>query len=70
MQWQKSNPRFTEPIIVTERWLSKIKDKWNDLVKVANNRVGVSAREEKMSELDKLFDIVKCKHKITLCKEE
>ena len=45
----------------------KIRQKWEQLVDVANGRCGKMVRNQRLEELDKIFDIVSYKHQIFLC---
>ena len=70
-QWKKSNSKFREPVVIKKSSTSrKIKQKWENLVAVANGRCSAAVRKRRLEELDKIFDIVCCKHEIFLCGDE
>ena len=70
-QWQKSNSNFIEPVTIGKRSIEKkIRRKWDGLIDVINGRTSANLKQLRLDELDKIFDIVSCKHPIFLCGEE
>ena len=70
LQWHKSNANFQPPVIFTEKYIvKKIQRKWEGLVETANKKVKTDVSQKRVAELDTLFDIVNCKHGISLCGE-
>jgi hypothetical protein len=69
-QWQKANAKFVPPVTISKKQMEdKILVLWNKVLGLAQGR-GKTAENYKIQEsLDQLFDIVKCKHTIILCRE-
>ena len=68
-QWEKSNMNFKPPVIYNYKSISrKIVKEWTNYHEL--HKVNEKAKEERIKELDTLFDILTCKHLIYLCVEE
>jgi pyruvate carboxylase len=61
-QWHQANALFKPPVINDRRTiLGKIQDSWNLAVDISQGRKRLVVKEQFLSKLDKLFDIVNCK---------
>lgn len=67
-QWCKANPRFTEPVVNSQKRIkTKLKGIWELATKVSLGRAKIQERENFMKKLDRLMDILTCKCKISSC---
>ena len=66
-QWHRSNSKFKPPVIIQEASLvQKIERLWGKASKVALNKCKKNEKNSFENDLDKLFDLTTCPHKITL----
>ena len=65
-QWGKSNSKFVHPVTIAKK-RSVIKNGLS-LVEAVDGRTKVRVKQQRIDELDKIFDIMWCKHQILPCK--
>lgn len=68
-QWEKSNVKFSPPVIISEV-PRKIEWFWLKVSDVVRNKAKKSVKDYVETHLDKLFDITTCPHTILLCKDQ
>ena len=65
-KWQKANAQFKPPIIISEQTiLSKLNTSWELCSDIVYGKANKKKKEKAAASLDRLFDILKCKCKIT-----
>ena len=70
-QWRTINPLLVAPIVISEKHLiAKVTKLWERAVDVVRRRTGKKVRETFLSQLDSLFNITTCSHKISQIEEE
>ena len=70
-QWRTINPLLVAPIVISEKHLiAKVTKLWERAVDVVRKRTGKKVRETFLSQLDSLFNITTCSHKISRIEEE
>ena len=69
-QWRKSNSIFVPLVTIEKKFvIKKIQRKWDGLVEAVNGKTKARI-EQRIDELDKVFDIIWCKHQILACKHK
>ena len=69
-QWRKSNSKFIPPVTIEKRSVIKnIQRKWDGLVEAVSGKTKAHVKQQ-IDELDKIFDIIWCKHQILACKHK
>ena len=67
-QWMTVSPLLRPPVIISEEGIvNKTKRLWEKAVNVCRDRTSKGTRQLFLRQLDKLFDITACQHKIVLC---
>ena len=70
-QWRTINPLLVAPIVISEKYLiAKVTKLWERAVDVVRRITGKKVRETFLSQLDSLFNITTCSHKISRIEEE
>lgn len=69
-QWSKANALFKPPVTIGKRQImSKLKEVWDQAVKISLGKGKVDAKERFIVKLDQLFDILSCKCQISSCEQ-
>ena len=67
-QWERSNAKFSPPVVIQSKSLAnKIERLWNRVENVAWGRSNKSENEKLMEVLDRLLDVTVCSCVIRLC---
>ena len=70
LQWKKANALFTQPVINSRvTIMSKLKEVWDEAVKISLGKGKLEVKKKFSDKLDKLFDILTCKCHIRTCEE-
>ena len=70
-QWTKSNVKFSPPVIISERSVSrKIESFWDKVSEVVRGRAKKPIKDIVEKNMDRLFDLTICPHTIYMCSDQ